>query len=122
MAFKKFPGAKLRVQPRQPVAHPPVTLSPDAQTWWRQLCDEHDITDAGGILLLNTTLEAWDRMKEAQGVLAREGLTLPDRFGHLKPHPCSVIERDARSAVYAGMRALALDLEPIKPLGRPPAS
>src|SRR5215470_12219967 len=72
---------------------PPPNLSPPARKWWRTIADEFGITDAAGILILNTAAEAFDRMKEAQGTLARVGLTTTDRHGQLRAHPCTGIER-----------------------------
>jgi hypothetical protein len=37
-----------------------------------------------------------------------------DRFGAPKPHPLLPIERDSRAAFLAGMKALQLDLEPLR--------
>jgi hypothetical protein len=43
-----------------------------------------------------------------------------DRFGAPKPHPLLPIERDSRQAFLAGMKALNLDLEPLRDRpGRP---
>jgi hypothetical protein len=59
-------------------------------------------------------------MRAAQKVLAKEGLVLEDRFAQKKAHPLCAVEKDCRAQVYAGLRALNLDLEPLKDIGRPP--
>jgi len=48
-------------------------------------------------------------------------MTLSDRWGQLKINPLCAVERDARAQFMAAMKALNLDLEPLrdKP-GRPP--
>ena len=73
-------------------------------------------------MILLTICEAFDRMKSAQEVIEKEGPTIKDRFQQTKAHPLCSVERDARSAVYAGLKALNLDLEPLKDIGRPEGS
>jgi P27 family predicted phage terminase small subunit len=98
----------------------PASLSVEARRWWKKLVSEYDIVDAAGLLLLGTALEAFDRMRDAQATLERDGATLSDRFGQVKAHPATVTERDSRAAMLAGLRALNLDLEPLQPRhGRP---
>ncbi|RIK45852.1 MAG: hypothetical protein DCC58_05080 [Chloroflexi bacterium] len=100
---------------------PPKHLSAEARRWWRRLVSEYDITDEAGLLLLLAALEAFDRMRDAQAEIGRDGIVTLDRFGQRKPHPACVIERDARAQMLAALRALNLDLEPVRDApGRPP--
>ena len=101
----------------------PKTLSKEAKSWWTRLVDEYDIRDPGGELLLETALGAFDRMREAQQQLERDGPVLSDRFGQRKIHPATVLERDSRAGLIAALRQLNLDVEPLrdKP-GRPAGS
>lgn len=100
---------------------PPPHLSKDARKWWAKIVREYSIDDEAGRLLLQTSLEAFDRMKEAQRRLDQEGLTYKDRFEQVKPHPLIPVERDARAALFAGLKSLNLDLEPLRDgPGRPP--
>ena len=39
---------------------------------------------------------------------------LLDRFGFRKPHGLFAVERDSRAALLQGLRALNLDVEPLK--------
>lgn len=100
----------------------PAGLSSEAQRWWKRIVSEYEIGDSGGRLVLQTMLEAFDTMRRAQAVLEAEGLNIIDRFGQKKVHPLCAVERDARGQVYAGLKALNLDLEPIKNIGRPGGS
>ncbi len=93
----------------------PSHLSAAARAWWRKLAGEYEIEDAGGLLLLQTACEAFDRMKAAQDTVQKEGVTLIDRFGQTKAHPLLVVERDARSAMIMALKSLNLDLEPLTP-------
>jgi P27 family predicted phage terminase small subunit len=98
----------------------PARLTPEALAWYRELDAEYGIgDDPAGRLLLQTSCEAFDRMREAQALLERDGAVVPDRWGQLKPHPAAAMERDARSAMLAGLRALNLDVEPLGRVGRP---
>ncbi len=61
--------------------------------------------------ILVKTAEAWDRSEEAREILAKDGLTVVDRYGTPKAHPCVAIERDSRTAFFRGLRELALDID-----------
>ncbi len=98
----------------------PKTLSREAARWWRKLIAEYIIEDEAGRLLLMVALEAFGRMRQAQAALAEEGLTVTDRFGQAKAHPLCTVERDSRAQMLAALKALNLDLEPLRDrVGRP---
>jgi P27 family predicted phage terminase small subunit len=93
--------------------HPPRSLSAEARRRWRELVKEYTIADAAGLQVLATYLEAFDRMRGAQRRVKRDGQTFRDRFGQVKAHPLLAVERDARAACLAALKALNLDLEPL---------
>ena len=102
---------------------PPKDLSRAAQEWYRRLTTEFEIRDEAGLLLLETAMRAYDRAETARSLLERDGVTISDRWGQTKVHPAAAIERDARSGLLAALRALNLDVEPLRDrAGRPPAS
>lgn len=92
----------------------PDRLSPEAAEWWASLQGEYGIDDRGGRLLLQTALEAFDRMRECQEAIRRDGPTVMDRFDQAKPHPLLATERDARAQMLAALKALNLDIEPLR--------
>ena len=99
--------------PKQPT--PPKTLSVEARRWWRALEKGYLIEDEAGRLLLMVALEAFDRMRQAQAALTKDGLpvlTVTDRFGQIKAHPLCTVERDSRAQMLAALKALNLDIEP----------
>jgi P27 family predicted phage terminase small subunit len=101
----------------------PKNLSQAAKKLWQKIQGEYQITDSGGLSILTTTLEAWDRMKQCEQTLENEGLTVIDRFGQQKTHPLCTVERDSRSQFLQGLKALNLDLEPLRDgPGRPEGS
>jgi P27 family predicted phage terminase small subunit len=98
----------------------PEHLSADAKSWWDRITAEFDITDDAGQLLLQTAFEAFDRMRNCQAQIARDGELVRDRFDQQKPHPLLAAERDARSQMLLALKSLNLDIEPLRDrAGRP---
>jgi len=102
---------------------PPKGLSTQSKALWKRLASEYAIDDDAGLLLLETAMEARDRMRGAQEAIERDGMTVLDRFGQRKAHPLLPAERDARSQMLAALKALNLDVEPLhdrpgRPAGR----
>jgi P27 family predicted phage terminase small subunit len=99
---------------------PPSHLSKEAKKIWAELLSEYDITDAAGLRILRVALESFDRAQAARQTIDKDGMTTTDKFGQIKPHPLLPIERDSRAAFLAGLKALNLDLEPLRDRpGRP---
>jgi P27 family predicted phage terminase small subunit len=101
---------------------PPARLSREAKRWWQALVGDYEF-DEPGLLLLESALESFDRMRQAQAVIAAEGIVVKDRFGQPKQHPATIVERDAKMAMVRQLKALNLDLEPLhdrpgRPSGR----
>jgi P27 family predicted phage terminase small subunit len=92
----------------------PKTLSNEAKRWFRQIVAEYGIDDPGGLLFLQTALESFDRMREAQKTISEQGATFTDRFNQVKSHPALVTERDTKSQMLLALKALNLDIEPLK--------
>ena len=94
-------------------------MSKAAQARWNKINAEWELGNTD-LLVLESALEAFDRMRQAQRILKKAGLTTKDRFGQVKPHPGIGVERDSRAAWLRAIKQLGLDLEPVKPPGRPP--
>lgn len=93
---------------------PPPGLSSAAGAWWERLLSEYDIADSAGLLLVETALQAFDRMHEARALIAKHGAVVADRFGQLRPNPATTVERDSRAAMLSALKALNLDIEPLR--------
>jgi hypothetical protein len=93
---------------------PPKGLSPAARRWFTRLQTGYGIDDDGGVAILTEGAWAVHRAEEARAVVEREGLVVHDRFGQARAHPAVAIERDARAAVLRALKALHLDLEPLR--------
>ena len=109
--------------PQTTAPQPPANLTGPARTLWQTVARDYGIEDSAGLIILTAAAEAFARLKQAQEVVAREGLLTEDRYGIKKPHPCVAIERDARGQLLAALKQLNLDLEPLRQsIGRPPGS
>ena len=98
----------------------PGHLGTEAKKIWRDILFEYQIDDAAGLRILRVSLEAFDRAQAAREAIDREGMTIVDKSGQTKSHPLLPIERDNRAAFLAGLKALNLDLEPLRDrAGRP---
>jgi len=91
-------------------AKPPQNLSKEAKKWWVKIVSTWRFDDAG-LLILQGGLECFDRQRQAQAILARDGITFVDRFGQIRQHPATLIERDAKAGVLRALKALNLDIE-----------
>jgi P27 family predicted phage terminase small subunit len=102
------------------IIKPPPGISAESRRWWQRVRDEYGIGDPGGLMILASACEAFDRMRQAQRRLKREGLTVTDRFGQRKAHPLTLVERDSRASMLSALRQLNLDIEPLRDRpGRP---
>ena len=98
---------------------PPSHLASHGKALWGDLVAEYGIDDAAGLALLTTAAECLDRMRAAQKAIHEHGEVVTDRYGQVKVNPACALEKDARSGFLAALKALRLDVEPIKPVGRP---
>jgi hypothetical protein len=91
------------------------------KVFFQAVADEYSITDSAGLALLTRAAECVDRMDAAQVAIAEHGELVIDRYGSPKLNPACALEKDARSGFLAAIRALNLDLEPLRDgPGRPP--
>jgi P27 family predicted phage terminase small subunit len=103
------------------MSKPPPHISAAAKKLWNAIFTEYSIEDAAGRAILRAALEAFDRSQAARKAINKDGMTITGRDGQVKSHPLLTVERDNRSAFLAGLKALNLDLEPLRDsAGRPP--
>lgn len=89
-------------------------LRDHGKAFFRSVADEYSITDSAGLALLTRAAECVDRMTAAQVAITQHGELVIDRYGSPKLNPACALEKDARSGFLAAMRALNLDLEPLR--------
>jgi phage terminase small subunit len=80
----------------------PRGLTAEAQRLYRETVKENGldvIDDAASLALLENACRALMRLREAEGAITKEGSTVADRFGQLKPHP-AVARVDAEGLAF----------------------
>jgi hypothetical protein len=85
-----------------------------------ELWTNHEIDDPMGIRLLELLGQVIDRRDQARKVIKKHGLLIPDRVGKPKLNPAAVVEKDCTAQILIIQDKLRLDIEPLKPMGRPP--
>ena len=86
----------------------------------KRILAEFDISDRGGLEILDRAIESYCRMKEAEAIIDRDGLTFQNHFGEVKEHPSLNTERKARAQFLLAIKQLNLDvLPPNHRIGRP---
>ena len=105
---------------RTKTPQPPGHLGKHGRAFWRAVQAEYSVADAAGLELLTTAATCLDRMRAAQAAIAQHGELTIDRYGSPKLNPACGLEKDARAGFLASVRALNLDLEPLRDApGRP---
>jgi phage terminase small subunit len=100
---------------------PPKHLTRESKAIWRSLNTEWEL-GTSELLLLKTSLEAYDRLNAARMQIDTEGPTIISPSGLIKPHPCLKIEKESRAGFLQAWRMLNLDVEPPGTVGRPPGT
>lgn len=96
------------------------TLSDEASQLKAAILKDFDINDDAGLAILDTALEAYDLMHDAQAVVDAQGLTVAGDRGNIKAHPLLAVVRDSRAQFLMALKHLNLDIEPLNPgPGRP---
>lgn len=92
----------------------PNHLDADGAALYAAVRSEYGIDDAAGLTLLATACESLDRLRAAQREIETHGALVTDRFGQLKANPACAIERDSRRDLLSALKALNLDVEPLR--------
>jgi P27 family predicted phage terminase small subunit len=90
---------------------PPGHLGKPERDIWHGVFRDYEPLSGLAMAVLCSGLEAHQRMRECREIITREGVTRTVGSGkHLKLHPLLAVERDARSAWLAAVKALGLEL------------
>lgn len=98
---------------------PPANLGQAGRTAWQAVMSEYAIEDAGGRAILLQIAGAYDRIAECAEIIAREGAVIRTKHGP-KERPLLRTELGCRSFIIRAVHRLGLDVEPVRPVGRPP--
>lgn len=102
----------------------PVGISKEAQKLWHSTLNDYVVESDAGLKLLEAACRAWDRLRDAQRMIARDGSTFHDRFGQPRNHPALEVELKCSAEFRALLKQLGVDEEdePPRGPGRPPGS
>jgi hypothetical protein len=98
---------------------PPRPLGDYGNALWDRVQGEYGITDTGGIEILAQACAALDRAEALREAIDRDGEVITTRNGP-KVHPGCKDELACRAFVVRTLERLGLNVEAIKPPGRPP--
>jgi len=87
---------------------PPAHLGKPEQQIWRDVFSDFSLTARISAAVLTTALEAHMRARLARTIIDAEGMIVGPGPG--KVHPLLAVERDARQAWLAGVKALGFEL------------
>lgn len=97
---------------------PPRRLGEHGLNLWHTITSAYDISDAGGIEVLMQVCAATDRVEALAEQIDREGETITVK-GVPKSHPLLRDEIQIRAFICRGLQRLGLNIETVKPIGRP---
>ena len=97
---------------------PPRKLGACGLDLWNQVMDEYQVTDRGGIEILAQTCAALDRAEEMAAQINEDGCMIMIK-GQMREHPCARGELANRAFVTRNLVRLGLNIEALKPIGRP---
>ena len=81
---------------------------------------EYEIDDAGGLEMLASACQALDRAERCREAIDDEGEMIRTKAAGPRDHPLLKHELAARSFVVRTLQRLGLNMEAVKPTGRPP--
>ena len=89
---------------------------------WQSVTSEYAIEDSGGLQMLALACSALDRAESCKAQIDADGETIRTKTG-LKDHPLLRHEAVSRAFVIKALKALGLDVEPLRSgVGRPPGA
>lgn len=106
------------VDPASTGVSPPRKLGQHGLSLWNSVQTAYRIDDAGGIELLAQACAAADRVEALAERITTDGEVVNTRAGP-KAHPALRDELAGRAFIVRTLERLGLNVETIKPLGRP---
>jgi hypothetical protein len=98
---------------------PPRALRVHGRTLWDAVMSEYQIDDIGGIEVLAQICAAVDRAEDLAAQVNIDGCVIMTKSGP-REHPALRAELGCRSFVTRNLQRLGLNIETLKPVGRPP--
>lgn len=101
------------------IQSPPRNLGTSGRELWQSIMSEYDISDSGGREILAQVCMSADRAAALAAQINIDGPVILVR-GALRDHPALKHELAARAFICRNLQRLGLNVEAIKPVGRPP--
>jgi hypothetical protein len=119
VAMKKPIKPQLKLVSTGPTTtQPPRKLGEHGMALWATVMSEYDISDRGGIEILVQLCLSLDRAEECAEQINEDGPTIMVK-GCMREHPLLKCELANRAFVCRSLQRLGLNLEVVKPVGRP---
>jgi hypothetical protein len=109
------------VDPTSTFTSPPPNLGSVGQKLWQSVLTDYEISDAGGLALLEQIAFAYERAERLRVEIDRDGEIVRGRNG-IREHPGLRGELAARSFVARSLQRLGVNLEAVGRVGRPSSS
>jgi hypothetical protein len=107
------------VSPETTGGSPPRELGRHGRKLWDEVQAAYAITDRGGVELLAQACAALDRAEALAAAIATDGPVIYSRTGVPRTHPAVKDELACRAFVVRTLERLGLNVEAVKPVGRP---
>jgi phage terminase small subunit len=113
--------ATLPTKPAPSWAPPPKDLAAPEALFWTAVIAEFALVDSPALAVLERACRALQLARECREKVEADGLLMESSQG-TRAHPLIRVGQDADKAFLAAIKALALDIEPLRDgPGRPPA-
>jgi hypothetical protein len=110
------------VSPETTGGSPPRDLDQHGRKLWDEIQAAYGITDRGGVELLAQACAALDRAEALAAAIATDGAIVYTRTGVPRSHPAVKDELACRAFVVRTLERLGLNVEAVRPVGRPTSS
>ena len=107
------------VDPTLSIASPPANLGPAGLRLWQSVLTDYDISDAGGLALLEQIAFSYERAERLRAEIDKDGEIVRARNGSIRERPGLRGELAARSFVARSLQRLGVNLEAVGRVGRP---
>jgi hypothetical protein len=107
------------VSPATTGGSPPRDLGQHGRKLWDEVQAAYGISDRGGIELLAQACASLDRAEQLAAAIATDGAIVYTRAGAPRSHPAVKDELACRAFVCRTLERLGLNVEAVKPVGRP---
>src|SRR5688572_12838405 len=114
----KKPALKLVAATPPNSDQPPPNLGEHGSLLWQRVTSEYDLQDTGGREMLRQACSALDRAEACAEHIRTDGEVVRTKAGP-KDHPALKHELANRAFVVRMLGRLGLDVEAVKPVGRP---